>query len=113
MMNTNHAIGALEEQEELVWYASIGSMMNPVGLHSRNIYPKLSVPCIIHDYERKFYAPTGMATIVNKAWADDVKSSAAHSERMLSVVLEIDEREFEFIARYFPDSWKHEVPEPR
>ena len=66
MMNTNHAIGALEEQEELVWYASIGSMMNPVGLHSRNIYPKLSVPCIIHDYERKFYAPTGMATIVKK-----------------------------------------------
>ena len=73
MSNTNHTS---EDKEELIWYASIGSMMNPVGLHNRNIYPKMSVPCIIHNYERKFYQPTGMATIVQKNGA--VCHSVAH-----------------------------------
>lgn len=52
-----------EEGDTLVWYASIGSMMNRVGLAVRGIYPLESCPCIIRGRRRIFSEPGGMATL--------------------------------------------------
>lgn len=55
--------GEEEDGAQLVWYASIGSMMNRVGLRVRGVHPLESCPCIIPGRRRVFSEPGGMATL--------------------------------------------------
>jgi hypothetical protein len=52
-----------EDHEEPVWYASLGSMMNTVGLRVRGVEPSESVPGVILGRRRVFSEPGGMATL--------------------------------------------------
>ena len=47
--------------EKTVWYFAIGSMMNPVSLANREIFPIESKPAEILDYKIGFFGQLGMA----------------------------------------------------
>ena len=49
------------DEDGFQWYFAIASMMNPVSLNNRGIFPKDSLPAEINDYELIFYGPSGIA----------------------------------------------------
>lgn len=56
-------MAAASDEDELVWYGAIGSMMCRKALELRGIHPVESLACELRGYRRVFYAPGGAATI--------------------------------------------------
>ena len=52
---------------EPIWYAGIGSMMNPDSIVQRGLAPLESCPCKCVDFERRFWGKYGMAEVREKA----------------------------------------------
>jgi hypothetical protein len=48
-------------EQEGIWYFAIGSMMNPISLKNRGIFPKKSMPAEVQDFELTFFGKMGMA----------------------------------------------------
>jgi hypothetical protein len=46
-----------------VWYLAIGSMINPISLHLRDLTPLISYPATCRDHRLVFRDPCGMADI--------------------------------------------------
>ncbi|CAF0920579.1 unnamed protein product [Didymodactylos carnosus] len=49
--------------DEYIFYFAIGSMINPISLHLRNIRPIVSYPATCYDHQIVFCGPNGMANI--------------------------------------------------
>ena len=49
------------EDKESVWYFAIGSMMNPISLNNRGLFPTVSKPAEILDFEITFFGGEGFA----------------------------------------------------
>ena len=54
----------VEEEQELIWYFAIGSMMNPTSCALREFHPKESHPAKLLDYEIQFFSSMGFAEAV-------------------------------------------------
>lgn len=54
----------MAQSQQDVWYFAIGSMMNPISLRCRNLYPRESYPAIIFDFYLHFFGSMGFAEAV-------------------------------------------------
>ncbi|CAF1277154.1 unnamed protein product, partial [Didymodactylos carnosus] len=52
--------------DEYIFYFAIGSMINPISLHLRNIRPIVSYPATCYDHQIVFCGPNGMANIESR-----------------------------------------------
>ncbi len=50
-------------EPELVWYFAIGSMCNPTSMNLREMFPKQSMPGILHGWKLVFHGKGGMGNI--------------------------------------------------
>ena len=55
---------AQAEADSSVWYFAIGSMVNPVSLRNRNIFPQESRPAELLDHNINFFGSIGVAEAV-------------------------------------------------
>ena len=55
---------AQAEADSSVWYFAIGSMVNPVSLRNRNIFPQESRPAELLDHNIHFFGSIGVAEAV-------------------------------------------------
>lgn len=68
--------GSNDDSPKKVWYFGIGSMMSPIALGLREVRPTRSLWCEILDHRKVFYAPAGMATLVQVK--GEVAQAVAH-----------------------------------
>jgi hypothetical protein len=52
-----------DDKQVYIWYLAIGSMINPISLHLRDLTPLISYPARCPDYRLVFRDPSGMADI--------------------------------------------------
>ena len=53
----------LSDGQKFVWYFAIGSMMNPISLHLRDLTPLMSYPARCPNHKMIFRGPMGMGDI--------------------------------------------------
>ena len=46
-----------------LWYLACGSMIDPETLEQRGLRPAESHPCVVQDFERRFWGRYGMAEV--------------------------------------------------
>lgn len=76
------------EEEKLVWYFAIGSMMNNFALNYRGIFPVESKPAEILDFEITFFSKLGMAC------ADPKQGTSFHG-----VLHKVSEKQMEILDK--------------
>ena len=54
-----------EENPTHTWYFSIASMMNPISMQSRDLYPIKAIPAELLDYELQFLTKAGWAAAIH------------------------------------------------